>query len=64
MTPPTCPDCRSHNRVGVEVQGVYDGVLFWRCDDCPTDYHRFAPDHPLYRIAVKYMARGVVQGDG
>jgi len=27
--------------IGIEVRGVYDGVLFWRCPDCEHEWDRF-----------------------
>jgi len=29
--------------IGVEVPGVYDGVLYWSCPDCGARWHRFKP---------------------
>lgn len=37
--------------VGIELQGVYDGVAYWRCDD-GQERHRFPPDTPLARRIV------------
>jgi hypothetical protein len=44
----TCPRChtnltgdRGHSRVlGIEVWGVYDGVLYWQCPDCEWSWPR------------------------
>lgn len=30
-----------YRTIGVEIRGVYDGVLFWRCPDCGAEWHRF-----------------------
>lgn len=27
--------------IGVEIQGIYDGVLFWACPDCGKTWHRW-----------------------
>lgn len=36
-----CPACESGEHVvGVEVRGVYDGVLFWKCDGCGHAWSR------------------------
>lgn len=35
------PKSFKHTIVGVEVQGVYDGVLFWHCSKCNTYWKRF-----------------------
>jgi hypothetical protein len=41
--PPGCPHCFTDpaNWVGVEIRGVYDGVLYWECMRC----HRATPRH-------------------
>jgi hypothetical protein len=51
--PHTCAD----HQIGVNIQGVYDGVLFWHCAVCGTDWHRFTEqDSPrLYAKATQYM---------
>lgn len=36
-----CPSCRSRDVIGIEEQGVYDGVLFWACLECPQAWARF-----------------------
>ncbi len=35
-----CPRCAGEP-LGVEVRGVYDGVLFWKCQACGKAWHRF-----------------------
>lgn len=27
--------------IGIEIQGVYDGVVLWECPDCEARWHRF-----------------------
>lgn len=27
--------------IGIEISGIYDGVLFWQCPDCGGKWHRF-----------------------
>lgn len=29
------------NMVGIEIQGGYDGVSYWRCDKCKAVFDRF-----------------------
>lgn len=64
----TCPHCRAdlayevdgktYSRgIGVEIQGVYDGVLFWRCPDCGHDWHRWPEGDSLRARAEQYMNR-------
>lgn len=57
----TCPHCAAdlHNgrAIGVEIRGVYDGVLFWGCPDCGGSWHRWSPDDwpRLHEAAVWYV---------
>lgn len=50
--------CEQH-KIGIQIQGVYDGVLFWRCSYCDHEWHRFTKQsHPhLYRKAEQYIAK-------
>lgn len=48
MTFDTCPYCNADLRtasgrreIGHEIQGVYDGVLYWMCPDCSYAWPRF-----------------------
>jgi len=44
-----CPVCRTDNHVvGVEVRGIYDGVLYWHCDMCGSAWPRFQPPDDRY----------------
>lgn len=58
-TPELCPHCAadlSANRViGIEVQGVYDGVLLWSCPDCFAFWHRFPEGHDLRPPAERVL---------
>lgn len=42
-------------QIGVEIQGVYHGVLFWQCPDCGSRWHRFAETDPYYERAARYI---------
>lgn len=42
------------NCIGVEIRGVYDGVLFWRCPVCGVDWHRWNTGD-MRVLAEKYM---------
>ena len=35
-----CPGCSAKDVLGVEVPGVYDGVLYWVCDACGVAWAR------------------------
>lgn len=35
------PPYRFGRLIGIEVQGKYDGVSYWRCPDCTTTFNRF-----------------------
>lgn len=42
--------------IGVEVRGLYDGVLFWACPDCGGTWHRFPEGNPYRRRAEPYVS--------
>ena len=42
-------------RVGVELQGVYDGVIWWECPDCGGRWHRWPEGDWRWRHAVPYV---------
>jgi len=29
------------NIIGIEIQGEYDGILYWECSSCKSRWHRF-----------------------
>lgn len=62
----SCPHCASNliyeknsrmyeRTIGVEVRGVYDGVLFWQCPDCAGRWHRWPEQHPYRELAERYI---------
>lgn len=54
----TCPVCGSPVTVGYEVQGVYDGVLYWVCGDCGHARPRFTdPGYRLSAVSAEYAVR-------
>ncbi len=48
--PPIPQDIRHHygdqthfsRRIGIELKGIYDGVIVWKCPDCGHMKHRFS----------------------
>jgi hypothetical protein len=50
--------------IGIEVRGVYDGVLYWSCPDCGGTWHRWDAERYERRhsAAVEHMALGVTSG--
>ncbi len=34
-------DCYRDEIIGIEVQGVYDGILIWQCGRCKKMWPRF-----------------------
>jgi hypothetical protein len=48
---------RYAREIGIEVRGVYDGILFWQCPDCDGRWHRFAEGHWLRSRAERYIDR-------
>ncbi len=50
------PDDRFYSRtIGIEVRGVYDGVLYWQCPDCGFAWQRFDPGTRLANKAVAFI---------
>ena len=45
-------------RIGVEVQGAYDGILYWQCPDCGGTWHRWPEGAYQHARAVQYVNRG------
>ncbi len=41
--------------LGVEIAGVYDGVLYWTCPDCGGRWHRFDEGSHPRSLAEKYV---------
>jgi hypothetical protein len=42
--------------IGVEIPGVYDGVLFWQCPDCAGRWHRWPEGHELRERAQPHVS--------
>ena len=38
---PEKPKHFGKNVIGIEIQGMYDGVLFWECQSCKSTFNRF-----------------------
>lgn len=62
-----CPQCGNDNQktiYGVEIQGVYDGILIWGCQICGHRWPRFEPPGRLFdkgtEIIAEYVGRGGV----
>lgn len=43
--------------IGVEIQGVYDGICYWLCRACGHREHRFDPPGRIYDAVERYWAR-------
>lgn len=54
-----CPNCGTgvpnDRLVGIEVRGVYDGVLFWRDERCGHQWPRFPAPGRLYDAATRII---------
>lgn len=59
----TCPDCLADHEyvhkgttyyrwIGVQVQGLYDGTLYYLCPSCGAEFHRWPKGHPRRRAAA------------
>lgn len=46
---------RYSRKIGVEISGEYDGVLFWRCPDCGKAWHRWPEGTWQRDAAQKYV---------
>lgn len=67
MKADVCPHCRAElayrardgntysRKIGHEIPGVYDGILFWSCPDCGGKWQRWEPGDRLYWIADAYI---------
>jgi hypothetical protein len=42
--------------IGVEISGVYDGMLFWECPDCGGRWHRWAEGTYQHTKAEPYVS--------
>lgn len=52
---PECPECPAGTAViGVEVRGVYDGVLYWTCW-AGHRWHRWPEGHYLRARAERFV---------
>lgn len=43
--------------IGVEIRGVYDGVLYWKCPDCGRAWNRWEKNTRLYEAAQLHVDR-------
>lgn len=58
LTLDPCPDCGRSNLAGVEVRNVYDGVLYWLCEQCDYAIPRdFTSAHRLRQLSIEYADR-------
>jgi hypothetical protein len=48
---------RYQHSLGIEIRGVYDGVLFYACPYCYGTWHRWKPEHSLREAAETHRAR-------
>lgn len=55
MSTVTCPQCEDDGPLGVEVRGVYDGVLFWKCQACGHAWNRWPENSCRHRVAQGYV---------
>lgn len=57
-----CPNCQTEvepgGLLGMEVPGVYDGVLTWTHMACGTSWPRFSSGR-LHDAAVRYLSEAV-----
>jgi hypothetical protein len=55
----SCPRCGGADKeiIGVEIRGVYDGVLYWECGVCNHAWNRWPVEHALFDLAAIHLAR-------
>ena len=53
--PPTTEPKYYYSTIGVQIRGVYDGVLFWQCPKCSGRWHRWPEGHFLRERAEKHI---------
>ncbi len=51
-----CLACACDDIIGVEIPGVYDGVLYWACPACDRLWHRWPTDHYLRGRAERFVS--------
>jgi hypothetical protein len=51
-----CGAAPSHTDIGIEVQGVFDGILIWECGSCKKMRSRFDPPDRLHDKALEIIA--------
>lgn len=42
-------------KIGIQIQGVYDGSLFWMCPDCEGTWHRWPGGTYQHERAIPYI---------
>lgn len=53
-----CPKCKSRVTVGYEVQGIYDGVMYWVCGVCRWARPRFTDvGYRLTQVSIDHADR-------
>ena len=58
MSELTCPKCGNTDGsklMGIEVPGVYDGVLYWRCLACGQQWNRWPVGTHLWAQAEIHL---------
>jgi len=50
-----CAKCGRRSPWGVEVRGVYDGVLYWECPACQHAWSRWPEGSPMHKKAVEMI---------
>lgn len=55
VIPDTDPPQYYSHLIGVEISGVYDGVLYWECPYCQARFHRFRAGTDLWKKASRYV---------
>ena len=54
---PNCGEITEQDLTGIQVLGVYDGVLIWNCRKCDAMWPRFEEPDSRYRKAVETIKK-------
>ncbi len=55
-----CSGCGASHLIGIELRGVYDGVVVIRCPDCKIMTHRFSGE----KVTDEDFEKGHIGRDG
>lgn len=57
-----CQHCQGTKMGGIEVLGIYDGVLFWECLDCGGTQQRWSEHDGALGLHLSKKAKPYMHG--